>query len=63
MGLGYASARDKSITWSGTAPQGMTEADTMVEFVDPLSQDGISDNKLRKILANVERVVSETEMH
>jgi hypothetical protein len=37
----------------------MTEADMMVEFMDLMSQEDISDYKLRKILAYVERVLSE----
>ena len=41
--------------------QHMSETDLMVELMDLLSQDGISDNKLRKVLAYVERVLSEAD--
>jgi hypothetical protein len=39
----------------------MSEADMLAEFMDLMSQEGISDNRLRKILAYVERVVSERD--
>lgn len=35
--------------------------DTMVELMDLMSQEGLSDNTLRKILDYVERVVSEVD--
>ena len=39
----------------------MTETDMMIELMDLLSQDGISDNKFRKILDYVERALSEAD--
>ena len=41
--------------------QQMSETDMMVEFMDLMSQDGASDNKLRKILDYVERVLTEAD--
>ena len=39
----------------------MSEADMMADLMGMMSQEGISDNKLRKILAYVERVLSESD--
>ena len=41
--------------------QHMSDTDMLAEFMDLISQEGISDNKLRKILAYAERVVSEPD--
>ena len=41
--------------------QDMSETDMMIELMDLISQPGISDKKLRKILAYIERVVSEAD--
>ena len=41
--------------------QDIAEADILPEFMGLISQPGISDNKLRKILAYVERVLSEPD--
>ena len=39
----------------------LSEADLLAELMDLMSREGISDNKLRKILDYVKRVVSETD--
>lgn len=41
------------------SPQDMPESDRLAELMGLMSQEGISDSKLRKILDYVERVVSE----
>lgn len=41
--------------------QTMSETDRLAELMDLMSQEGNCDDKLRKILAYVERVVSETD--
>jgi hypothetical protein len=41
--------------------QSMFEAEMMAELMGMMNQEGISDTKLRKILAYVERVVSEAD--
>jgi hypothetical protein len=38
--------------------QNMSASDMMAELMDLMSQEGISDSKLRRILAYVERVLS-----
>jgi len=39
----------------------MSKRDIVVKIMNLITQEGISDNKLRKILDYVERVVSETD--
>jgi hypothetical protein len=46
---------------TGNHTQDLTEADVMAELMDLISQPGIRDNKLRKILDYVERVLSEPD--
>ena len=41
--------------------QNTSETDMLVEFMDMVRREGISDKKLRKVLDYVERVVSETD--
>jgi len=41
--------------------QDISESELLVEFMDLMSREGISDYKLRKILDYVERVVSELD--
>jgi hypothetical protein len=43
------------------SPQDMSESDLLTELMGLLSREGISDSKLRKILAHIDRVVSEPD--